>query len=94
MSRHSIAALYWYLLAADGRVQRGYRAPQAPNGDVNQFDFDSARREAPADGGSYTVEGTRLTFVMGMETIAAELTPDGHLVINGSLYRNARVSQP
>jgi len=80
---------YWYLLSPEGRVQRGYRMPQAPGGDISRFDYDQARREAPADGGSYTVQGAHITFVMGSDTVVADIAPDGSLSINGSPFRRS-----
>ena len=83
------ASTYWYLLAADGRVQRGYRVPRTPNGDIALFDYDEARREAPQDSGTFTVDGTHITFVMGMDTVEAELTSAGDLSIEGSPFRKS-----
>jgi hypothetical protein len=85
---------YWYLLSPDGRVQRGHRVPAVRGGDLGRFDFEAARREAPADGGSFTVEGNRVTFVFGYETLVAQLTPDGNLSIRGSPFRKATLQQP
>jgi hypothetical protein len=64
------------------------------SGDISRFDYEAARREAPADGGSFTVEGQRLTFVFAYETRVAELTPDGTLSIPGSPFRKAALTQP
>ena len=83
---------YWYLLSPEGRVQRGYRMPQAPAGDISRFDYDQARREAPADGGSFTVQGAHITFVMGSDTVVADIAPDGSLSINGSPFRRSNPS--
>lgn len=85
---------YWYLLSPDGRVQRGHRLPAVPGGDLRRFDFEAARREAPADGGSFTVEGNRVTFTFAYETLEAQLTPDGNLSIRGSPFRKATLRQP
>ena len=87
-----VPGTYWYLLSPNGRVQRGYRLPQAPNGDIVRFDYDAARREAPADSGSFTVEGARVTFVMGGETLVAEIAQDGNLSIGGTLFRKSNLS--
>lgn len=83
---------YWYLLSRDGRVQRGYQAPNVPDGDITRFDYESARRAAPADGGTYTVVDGHLTFLMGMETIDGDRTPSGDLSIGGSLFVNSTSS--
>ena len=68
--------------------------PAVRGGDLGRFDFEAARREAPADGGSFTVEGNRVTFVFGYETLVAQLTPDGNLSIRGSPFRKATLQQP
>jgi hypothetical protein len=81
---------YWYLLSPDGRVQRGYQAPATVNGNLATFDYERARREAPADGGFYRSEHGQVTFVMGLETAIGEITPDGHLAIAGTLYHKSR----
>jgi hypothetical protein len=44
---------FWYLLSADGRVQRGAGSPTAPNGDINRFDFETAREYEPFNAGTY-----------------------------------------
>jgi hypothetical protein len=84
-----VASTYWYLLSEDGRVQRGYRLPQAPNGDLARFDYDAARRDAPADSGSYKADSGRVTFVMGTETLVADRMPDGNLRINGTVFQKS-----
>ena len=81
-----VASSYWYLLAPDGRVQRGYRVPKTPNGDITRFDFDAARREAPQDSGTYTVEGSKVTLVMGEETLLADIAANGGLSIRGTPF--------
>jgi hypothetical protein len=72
-----LSSAYWYLLSEDARVQCGYRIPRAPNGDIAQFDYDGARREAPQDRGSHT--RTHLTFVMGVDTVEAFIVTNPQL---------------
>jgi hypothetical protein len=83
---------YFYLLSPEGRVQRGYRLPRTPNGDITLFDYDAARREAPNDSGSYELEGPHVTFIMGSDTVVADITPEGNLLIGGSLFQKPRTS--
>lgn len=76
----------WYLLSGDGRVQSGFKLPQAPNGDIRLFDYDAAKRKDPGFGGTYSVEGGQVTLRLGNETVVADLTPEGHLLIRGTTY--------
>ena len=55
----------FYLLSRDGRVFRGPDLPKAPQGDISRFDYDVARREAPAASGTYTVRGREVVLKMG-----------------------------
>ena len=89
-----VSGTKWYLLSGDGRVQSGFRLPQAPNGDIRQFDYDAARRKDPGFGGSYSVEGRQVTLRLGNETVVADLTPDGDLVIRGTVYRRSALTNP
>lgn len=84
----------WYLLSGDGRVQSGFRLPQTPNGDIRQFDYDAARRKDPAFGGTYSVEARQVTLRLGNETVVADLTPEGHLVIRDTVYRRSVLTDP
>jgi hypothetical protein len=81
---------YWYLLSPDGRVHRGIRLPSVTNGDITRFDYDAARRKDPANSGSFAVEGTRVNFVIGGQTLVAEVTPEGNLSIGGTTFQKAR----
>ena len=82
----------WYLLSGDGRVQSGFKLPQAPNGDIRLFDYDAARRKDPGFGGTYSVEGRQVTLRLGNETVVADLTPEGHLVIRGTTYTKSKLN--
>ncbi len=84
----------WYLLSGDGRVQSGFRIRQAPNGDIRLFDYDAARRKDPAFGGTYSVEARQVTLRLGNETVVADLTPEGHLVIRDTIYRRSVLKDP
>ncbi|MFO1400712.1 MAG: hypothetical protein U1F30_05785 [Steroidobacteraceae bacterium] len=64
-----------------------YRSsPKTPNGDITRFDFDAARREAPQDSGSWSLEGATLTLVMGDETLVAQIEADGGLSLRGTPF--------
>jgi hypothetical protein len=64
----------FYLLAADGRLYRGYDVPNAPNGDIARFDFDDARLRDPQNSGTYSVSGTRVLIRMGDPNVPDEIT--------------------
>jgi hypothetical protein len=87
-----VAGTKWYLLSGDGRVQSGFKLPQAPNGDIRLFDYDAARRKDPGFGGTYSVEGRQVTLRLGNETVVADLTPEGHLVIRGTAYTKSKLN--
>jgi hypothetical protein len=70
-----IAGTKWYLLSGDGRVQSGLKLPQAPNGDIRLFDYEAARRKDPGFGGTYSVEGGKVTLRLGNETVVADSQP-------------------
>jgi len=89
-----VSGTKWYLLSGDGRVQSGFRLPQAPNGDIRLFDYDAARRKDPGFGGTYSVEARQVTLRLGNETVVADLTPEGHLVIRGTVYRRSVLKDP
>ena len=82
-----VAGSKWYLLSPDGRVQSGFKLPQVPNGDISRFDYDAARRADPQYGGTYTVDNSQVTLKLGMETVVAERSAAGDLVIRGTTYR-------
>ena len=84
-----VSGTKWYLLSGDGRVQSGFRLPQVPNGEIRLFDYDEARRKDPGFGGTYSVEARQVTLSLGNETVVADLTPEGHLVIRGTVYRRS-----
>jgi hypothetical protein len=84
----------WYLLSGDGRVQSGFKLPQAPNGDIRLFDYDAAKRKDPGFGGAYSVEGGQVTLRLGNETVVADLTPEGNLVIRGTTYAKSKLKDP
>jgi hypothetical protein len=79
----------FYLLSRDGRVFRGPDLPNAPNGDISRFDYDAARREAPAASGTYTVRGREVELKMGpqQETIVATRPEAGVLEIRGTKFK-------
>lgn len=86
-----IAGTKWYLLSGDGRVQSGLKLPQAPNGDIRLFDYEAARRKDPGFGGTYSVEGGKVTLRLGNETVVADFTAEGHLVIRGTTYTKSKL---
>jgi hypothetical protein len=86
----------FYLLSRDGRVFRGPDLPKAPDGDISRFDYDAARREAPAASGNYTVRGREVVLKMGpsQETIVATRPETGVLEIRGTKYKRGSANQP
>lgn len=64
----------YYLLAADGRLYRGYDLPNAPNGDIARFDFEDARLRDPQNSGTFSVSGNQLLLRMGDPNVPDELT--------------------
>ncbi len=81
----------WYFLAPDGKVQMGFKLPQTPGGDIRRFDFEAAKRAAPQYAGTYDVAGSRVTIRLGLETVVAELTSAGELMIRGTPYRRSKI---
>ena len=81
----------WYLLAPDGKAHMGFRLPEAPGGDIRRFDFDAAKRAAPQYAGTYSVEGNKVTIRLGLETVIADLSPAGDLMIRGTPYRPSKL---
>ena len=82
----------FYLLSRDGRVFRGPDLPNAPGGDISQFDYDAARREAPAASGTYAVRGRDVVLTMGAsppETIVATRPEVGVLEIRGTKFKRS-----
>lgn len=57
---HFVMAPHYYLFSADGRVFRCYDFPPGSNGDWQNFDFDTARRNDPVNTGRYTVRDNQL----------------------------------
>jgi hypothetical protein len=55
-------ATRFYLLSKDGRFHRGYGLPSVPGGDLRNFDYARAEREDPANTGTYSRKGGRLSF--------------------------------
>ncbi len=83
-----VTATHYYLFSGDGRVYRGYDLPQAPGGDIRQFDYESARRSDPDNAGAYTVQDDRLIILLGSqqpERITTALART-RLVINTVTY--------
>jgi hypothetical protein len=82
----------FYLLSRDGRVFRGPDLPNAPGGDIRRFDYDAAKREAPAASGTYAIRGSEIVLTMGdapRETIVATRPEPGVLAIRGTNYRKS-----
>lgn len=80
----------FYLLSRDGRVFRGPDLPKAPGGDIGRFDYDAARREAPAAFGTYAVSGREVVLKMGdlsQEAIVATRPEPGVLEIRGTKFK-------
>jgi hypothetical protein len=86
----------FYLLSRDGRVFRGPDLPKAPEGDISRFDYDAARREAPAASGTYTVRGAEVVLTMGpqQETIVATRPSAGVLEIRGTKFKRGSADKP
>jgi len=86
----------FYLLSRDGRVFRGPDLPNAPNGDISRFDYDAARREAPAASGTYTMRGREVVLEMGpqQETIVATRPEAGVLEIRGTRFKRGSTGKP
>lgn len=86
-----VTAMHFYLFSGDGRVYRGYDLPQAPGGDIRQFDFEAARRADPENSGTYAVEGSQLILLLGpqqAERITTALD-QRRLVINTVIYQRS-----
>jgi hypothetical protein len=86
----------FYLLSRDGRLFHGPDLPKAPDGDISRFDYDAARREAPAASGTYAVRGREVVLKMGpsQETIVATRPEAGALEIRGTKYRRGSADKP
>lgn len=87
----------FYLLSRDGRVFRGSDLPKAPDGDISRFDYDAARREAPAASGTYTVRGGEIVLKLGEpphETILAKRPEAGVLEILGTKFKRSIAGKP
>ena len=85
----------FYLLSRDGHVFRGPDLPRAPGGDINRFDFNAARREAPDASGTYVVRGREVVLSMGVpvkETIVATRPEPDVLLIRQTKYRRGAAS--
>lgn len=69
-------------MRVEGRegVGGGYRMPQAPGGDISRFDYDQARREAPA----------ALTELAGRDHRAATARSPSRSAILSTTYRASR----
>jgi hypothetical protein len=80
----------FYLLSRDGRVFRGPDLPKAPGGDISRFDYDAARREAPAASGYWWVRGREVVLKMGeppQEIIVATRPAAGVLDIRNTKFK-------
>ena len=86
----------FYLLSREGRVFRGPDLPKAPDGDISRFDYDAARREAPAASGTYSVRGREVVLKMGspQETIVATRPEFGVLEIRGTKFKRGIADKP
>ena len=85
-------SMEFYLLCRDGRVFRGADLPDAPGGDISRFDYDAARRAAPAASGTYAIRGNEVVLTLGdapRETIVATRPEPGVLAIRGTNYRKS-----
>jgi hypothetical protein len=82
----------FYLLSRDGLVFRGPDLPKAPDGDIRRFDYDAARREAPAASGTWSMRGREVVLTMGEsagEVIVAARTDAGALEIRGTKFKRS-----
>lgn len=81
----------FYLLAADGRLYRGYDLPNAPNGDIARFDYADARLRDPQNSGTFAVSGNRVLLRMGDPNVPDEITATrlsiDELEINGVRFK-------
>jgi hypothetical protein len=80
----------YYLLSRDGRVFRGRDLPNAPDGDINRFDYAAAQREAPGNYGTYSVHGDRVDLRLGdapIDTISASRIDADTLEIRGTKFK-------
>jgi hypothetical protein len=86
----------FYLLSRGGRVFSGPDLPNAPDGDISRFDYDAARREAPAASGTYTVRGREVVLKMGpsQETLVATRPSAGVLEIRGTKFKRSMADKP
>lgn len=86
----------FYLLSRDGRVFRGPDLPKAPDGDITRFDYEAARREAPAASGTYAVRGREVVLKMGpqQETLVATRPEAGVLEIRGTKFKRGSAGKP
>jgi hypothetical protein len=77
-------------------VFRGPDLPKAPEGDISRFDYDAARREAPAASGTYAVRGREVVLKMGpsQETVIATRTEAGVLEIRGTKFKRGVADKP
>ena len=85
-------ATEFYLLSGDNQVFRGRDLPNAPGGDINRFDYDAARREAPGNYGTYGASGPEVIMQFGeppQETIAATRPEPDVLEIRGTKFKRA-----
>jgi hypothetical protein len=86
----------FYLLSRDGRVFRGPDLPEAPGGDISRFDYDAARRKAPAASGTYSMSGREVVLKMGpaQESIVATRPEIGVLEIHGTKFKRGVAENP
>jgi len=54
-------------------------------------EYEAARRKDPGFGGTYSVEGEKVTLRLGNETVVADFTAEGHLVIRGTTYTKSKL---
>lgn len=90
-------AMRYYLFSGDGRVHTGYDLPTSPGGDIRRFDYEAAERNDPGNAGWYAVQGSRITIRLGAgpapRSIVAEITPEGHLKIDGATLKKVAMRQ-
>jgi hypothetical protein len=87
----------FYLLSPDGRVFRGPDLPDVPGGDISRFDYEAARRGAPAASGTYTVRGSEVVLTMGesgAEVIVATRPEPEVLEIRKTKYKRSSREKP